>query len=124
MHLAEAVTFIPYGCLVDEFQHEVYLHPEMTPAERKATWRKLEKEYKPHLDYEGDDFLSNGGFWQRQQHIYAMPFYYIDYCLAQTCALEYKVLIVITSYSIHYTKLYESSSISTLYSSAQVCARQ
>jgi len=93
MHLQEAVTFIPYGCMVDEFQHVVYLNPDMTPAERKAAWRKLEKEYKPHLDYEGDDYLNEGGYWQRQQHIYSSPFYYIDYCLAQTCALEYKVLM-------------------------------
>jgi len=91
MHLEEAVTFIPYGCLVDEFQHEVYAKPDMTPAERKAVWRRLEKEYKPHLDYLDNDFLEEGGFWQRQHHIYNYPLYYIDYCLAQTCALEYKV---------------------------------
>ncbi len=90
MHLEEAVTFIPYGCMVDEYQHEVYEHPEMTPFERKATWRRLEKEYKPHLDYEGNTFLENGGYWQRQHHIYDLPFYYIDYCIAQTCALQYK----------------------------------
>ncbi len=91
MHLEEAVEFIPYGCMVDEFQHEVFEHPEMTPAERKATWRRLEKEYKPHLDYTGNEFLEAGGYWQRQHHIYSLPFYYIDYCLAQTCALEFKV---------------------------------
>ena len=51
----------------------------------------LEKEYKPHLDYEGDDFLENGGYWQRQGHIFQVPFYYIDYCLAQSCALAFKV---------------------------------
>ena len=91
MHLEEAVCFIPYGCMVDEFQHEVYEHPEMTPAERKAVWSRLEKEYKPHLDYTGNAFLTAGGFWQRQHHIYTLPFYYIDYCIAQTCALEFKV---------------------------------
>lgn len=91
MHLEEAVEFIPYGCLVDEFQHEVYARPEMTPTERNAVWRKLEKEYKPHLDYTGCEYLENGGYWQRQLHIYRLPFYYIDYCIAQTCALEYKV---------------------------------
>ena len=91
MHLAAALIFLPYGCLVDEFQHEVYDHPEMTPAERKATWRRLEQEYEPHLDYDGDPFLSAGGLWQRQSHIYERPFYYIDYCLAQTCALQYRI---------------------------------
>ena len=91
MHLEDAAAFIPYGCMVDEFQHIVYEKPEMTPAERKAVWKKLEKEYKPHLDYGDDMFFGEGGFWQKQLHIYDYPLYYIDYCLAQTCALQYKV---------------------------------
>ena len=90
MHLEDAVMFIPYGCMVDEFQHEVYANPDMTPAERKAVWSRLEKEYKPHLDYTGNAFLEEGGYWQRQHHIYSLPFYYIDYCIAQSCALQYK----------------------------------
>lgn len=91
MHLEDAAAFIPYGCMVDEFQHIVYENPDMTPAERKAAWKKLEKEYKPHLDYGDDSFFGQGGFWQKQLHIYDYPLYYIDYCLAQTCALQYKV---------------------------------
>lgn len=90
MHLESAVMFIPYGCMVDEFQHEVYANPDMTPAERKVVWSRLEKEYKPHLDYTGNAFLEEGGYWQRQHHIYSLPFYYIDYCIAQSCALQYK----------------------------------
>ena len=93
MHLEDASAFIPYGCMVDEFQHIVYENPDMTPAERKAAWTKLEQEYKPHLDYEGDAFFGQGGFWQKQLHIYDYPLYYIDYCLAQTCALQYKVMM-------------------------------
>ena len=91
MHLEDAAAFIPYGCMVDEFQHIVYENPDMTPAERKTAWRKLEKEYKPHLDYGDNEYLNEGGYWQRQHHIYSSPLYYIDYCLAQTCALQYKV---------------------------------
>ena len=90
MHLAGALAFIPYGCMVDEFQHIIYENPDMTAGERKAAWQKLEKEYKPHLDYEDDPFFGKGGGWQRQAHIYENPFYYIDYCLAQTCALQYR----------------------------------
>ena len=67
MHLEDAAAFIPYGCMVDEFQHIVYEHPEMTPQERRQAWTKLEQTYKPHLDYEGDPFFSKGGFWQKQQ---------------------------------------------------------
>ena len=91
MHLEDSIAFIPYGCMVDEFQHIVYENPDMTPAERKAAWRQLEKEYKPHLDYGDNEYLEQGGYWQRQPHIYDSPLYYIDYCLAQTCALQYKV---------------------------------
>ncbi|MBQ2802787.1 MAG: M3 family oligoendopeptidase [Lachnospiraceae bacterium] len=93
MHLEDAAAFIPYGCMVDEFQHIVYENPEMTPAQRKAAWTKLEKQYKPHLDYDEDIFFGQGGFWQQQLHIYDYPLYYIDYCLAQTCALQYKVMM-------------------------------
>lgn len=90
MHLESSAAFIPYGCTVDEFQHIVYENPDMTPAERKEVWKKLEKEYKPYLDYGEDEFMAEGSFWQKQPHIYSMPFYYIDYCLAQTCAFQYK----------------------------------
>lgn len=91
MHLEEAAAFIPYGCMVDEFQHIVYENPELTPAERHEAWKKLEEEYKPHLDYEGDAHFGKGAFWQKQLHIYNYPLYYIDYVLAQTCAFQYKV---------------------------------
>jgi len=91
MQLASALAFIPYGCMVDEFQHIVYENPDMSPAERKVAWMKLEAEYKPHLDYDGDPFFGKGGMWQRQTHIYESPFYYIDYCLAQTCAVQYRL---------------------------------
>lgn len=91
MQLEDAVRFIPYGTMVDEFQHIIYEKPELTPAERRQAWRNLERVYMPHLDYEGHPFFENGGFWQKQHHIYNMPFYYIDYVLAQTCAFQYKV---------------------------------
>lgn len=91
MHLEDSAAFIPYGCMVDEFQHIIYENPGMTPAERHAAWLKLEKEYRPHQDYGDDDFYGKGGYWQNQLHIYNYPLYYIDYCLAQTCALQYKV---------------------------------
>lgn len=91
MHLEDAVAFVPYGCMVDEFQHIVYGNPELTPAQRKAAWMKLEQEYRPHMDCSGNEFLQSGGFWQKQLHIYECPFYYIDYVLAQLCAFQYKL---------------------------------
>lgn len=91
MQLDDTMRFIPYGTMVDEFQHIIYENPDMTPEQRNQTWRDLEKVYMPHLDYENDPFFEKGGYWQRQQHIYNSPFYYIDYVLAQTCALQYKI---------------------------------
>ena len=57
MHLEDAVIFVPYGCMVDEFQHIIYDNPNLTPDERKQVWKKLEQEYKPHLDYQGLEFF-------------------------------------------------------------------
>lgn len=88
-HLAAAIQFLPYGVAVDEFQHFVYENPEVTPADRNAAWREIEKKYLPHRDYDGNAFLESGGFWQKQSHIFANPFYYIDYTLAQICAFQF-----------------------------------
>ncbi len=93
-HLAGSITFIPYGTMVDHFQHIVYEHPELTPAERHAEWKRLLGIYMPWMRLDGEiPFYADGEGWQRQTHIYASPFYYIDYCLAQTVALEFWAMI-------------------------------
>jgi oligoendopeptidase F len=76
---------------VDHFQHEVYANPDATPAERHEMWRTLEARYLPWADYGDIDFLNKGGRWQAKLHIYRLPFYYIDYTLAQCCALQFWV---------------------------------
>lgn len=91
MHLEDAIAFIPYGCMIDEFQEIMYTKPELTPCERREVWKQLEKEYKPHLAFKENEFFSDGRTWQMQKHVYNWPFYYIDYCLAQTCALQFKI---------------------------------
>lgn len=88
-HLASGLLFLPYGVAVDEFQHVVYENPEMTPKDRRAAWREIEQKYMPNLDYDGHDYLELGGRWQLQSHIYQVPFYYIDYTLAQVCAYQF-----------------------------------
>jgi M3 family oligoendopeptidase len=75
--------------LVDEFQHWVYDNPDAKPEERNKQWALLEKKYRPSRDYDGNPYLEGGGFWQQQGHIYQTPFYYIDYTLAQVCALQF-----------------------------------
>ena len=91
MHLIGALAFLPYGVCVDHFQHEVYANPEATPAERHAMWARLEKIYMPWTDYGDLPYLTKGGRWQAKQHIYGTAFYYIDYTLAQCCALQFWV---------------------------------
>lgn len=88
-HLGSAIKFIPYGVLVDEFQHIIYENPNMTKEERKLVWRDLENKYQPHKNYKGNDLLERGGWWFKQGHIFKNPFYYIDYTLAQICALQF-----------------------------------
>ena len=93
-HLADALCFIPYGTMVDHFQHIVYENPNLSPAERHAKWKELVQIYQPWFKLDGEiPFYSEGEGWQRQHHIYSSPFYYIDYCLAQTVALQFWNLI-------------------------------
>lgn len=93
-HLAGALTFIPYGTMVDHFQHVVFEKPDMTPKERHGVWKELLGIYMPWLKLDGDiPFYSEGEGWQRQHHIYSLPFYYIDYCIAETVALEFWAMI-------------------------------
>ncbi len=90
-HLLSALSFIPYGSIVDEFQHIVYSRPELTPKQRNEEYLKLEKKYRPYLDFDGIPYLEEGTRWQYQMHIFETPFYYIDYCLAQTVALGFLI---------------------------------
>ena len=88
-HLIGCVSVLPYMCCVDEFQHRMYAEPDMSPADRRAVWREIERAYMPWRDYDGNAFLEQGGFWMQKQHIFLYPFYYIDYALAQMCAFQY-----------------------------------
>lgn len=92
-HLASAIKFIPYGTMVDHFQHIVYEHPELTPEQRDDAWKELTGVYMPWIRLGEIPFYGDGCAWQRQHHIYSSPFYYIDYCFAQTVALEFWALM-------------------------------
>ncbi len=89
-HIIDAMTFIPYGVAVDAFQHEVYRRAASGPLpDFNAIWREVQAEYMPYYDPAGNVFLEAGGMWQRQNHIFRTPFYYIDYTLAQMCAFQF-----------------------------------
>ena len=92
LHAEDSFVFLAYGCEVDEFQHIMYQNPDLTPDERNAEWLKLEKKYRPWIDFADLPFYGRGAGWQRQLHIYECPFYYIDYCLSTMAALRFFLL--------------------------------
>ena len=92
LHAEDSFVFLAYGCEVDEFQHIMYQNPNLTPDERNAEWLKLEKKYRPWIDFDNLPFYGRGAGWQRQLHIYECPFYYIDYCLSTMAALQFFLL--------------------------------
>ena len=75
--------------MVDHFQHVMYEYPEFSPAERHQVWQELLGIYMPWVKPGEIPFYGEGKGWQRQSHIYTRAFYYIDYCLAQTVALDF-----------------------------------
>lgn len=88
-HLSQALMLLSYGASIDEFQHEIYEHPDMTIKERKELWRSIEKTYFPYRIYDDNDYAERGNSWQIIMHIFIVPFYMIDYTLAQVCAFQY-----------------------------------
>lgn len=87
----ESVEIICYIAVVDEFQHWVYENPNATATERDQKWNEIWDVYKSGVDYEGmEDFKA--ARWYAQGHIYWMPFYYIDYAIAETGAMQLALL--------------------------------
>ncbi len=89
IHLSTYLQFLCYGVAIDHFQHLVYEKPDASPGERNAMWQELEKTYLPWWQYADLPAESSGRLWQQKAHIYQSPFYYIDYCLALTGALQF-----------------------------------
>lgn len=88
-HLSQALKLLAYGAAIDEFQHAVYDTPDMSPEKRKRLWRKTDAKYFPFKVYDDADYYERGGSYQAIMHIFAVPFYMIDYTLAQACAFQY-----------------------------------
>lgn len=83
----DAVELVCYICVVDEFQHWVYENASATPAERDAAWDRIWDVYKEGLDFSGVEQYK-AARWYAQGHIFAAPFYYIDYAIAETGAMQ------------------------------------
>ena len=85
--LERTITIFPWIAIIDKFQHWVYEHPAHTIEERTQTWTSILKEFSTgSIDYSGlDEFRAIG--WQRQLHLFEVPFYYIEYGIAQLGAI-------------------------------------
>jgi oligoendopeptidase F len=88
-HLTQLVEFLPYGAVVDEFQHWVYENPEKALDTGKCDerWAALHRRFMPHLDWTGiEDTLRL--CWRFQEHIVLAPFYFVEYGMAQLGAIQ------------------------------------
>ena len=86
-HLEGIITFFPWCATVDALQHWVYLNPEHTTEERDSHFVELTKRFGTCVNWDGYEHYQRNG-WQRQSHIFGVPFYYIEYGIAQLGALQ------------------------------------
>jgi len=86
-HLEGIIRLLPWVAQIDAFQHWLYAHPQHTREERAQHWLELEARFGPALDWSGHEDVRES-LWQRQLHLYEVPFYYIEYGIAQLGALQ------------------------------------
>jgi oligoendopeptidase F len=85
--LERVITIFPWIATIDKFQHWVYEHPQHTEAERSEAWMSILNEFSsPVIDFSGLDQYRLYS-WQRQLHLFEVPFYYIEYGIAQLGAI-------------------------------------
>ena len=85
--LERVITIFPWIAIIDKFQHWVYENPTHTHEERTEAWVKITGEFKDDvIDYSGLEVYRNNS-WQRQLHLFEVPFYYIEYGIAQLGAI-------------------------------------
>jgi oligoendopeptidase F len=85
--LERVITIFPWIATIDKFQHWIYTHPTHTHFEREEQWMKIVQEFtSPLVDFTGLEKY-RGVLWQRQLHLFEVPFYYIEYGIAQLGAI-------------------------------------
>ena len=85
--LEKIVCFLPWMATIDAFQHWVYAKPEHTREDRSEHWLELRRRFGPRTDWSGFEELKETS-WQGQLHLFQVPFYYIEYGIAQLGALQ------------------------------------
>ena len=86
-HLEGVVSTLPWVATIDAFQHWIYLHPEHTQNERTSYWLSLEDRFGAGADWDGL-VAEHEAMWHRQLHPFEVPFYYVEYGIAQLGALQ------------------------------------
>jgi oligoendopeptidase F len=86
-HLEGIVGGLAWIALIDSFQHWLYTHPGHSREERKAEWLRLRERFGHEIDWTGLD-EANAYAWEAQLHLFHVPFYYIEYGIAQLGALQ------------------------------------
>ncbi len=86
-HLEDCIMALPWIAMVDKFQHWIYENPNHTSEEREQEWLKINAELGNHVvDWDGHE-AQKANSWQKQLHIFELPFYYIEYGMAQLGAI-------------------------------------
>lgn len=86
-HLTQILETLPWVACIDAFQHWLYENPAHSVAERNAAWLKLYKDFHPSaIDWEGYEAFQEI-VWQKQLHLFEVPFYYIEYGIAQLASI-------------------------------------
>ena len=85
--LERTITIFPWIAIIDKFQHWIYEHPDHTLEERTNHWMEILNDFSDSvIDYSGlEKFRENS--WQKQLHLFEVPFYYIEYGIAQLGAI-------------------------------------
>lgn len=86
-HLERIITIMPWIALIDKFQHWIYLHPEHTVQEREEKWQELHSQFSGNVLSWNDYDAVQKALWHKQLHIFEVPFYYIEYGIAQLGAI-------------------------------------
>jgi oligoendopeptidase F len=86
-HLEDVIVLLPWIATIDAFQHWIYTHPDHTREQRSAHWVDLRNRLGGTEDWSGLEDI-RASLWHRQLHIFEIPFYYIEYAIAQLGALQ------------------------------------
>ncbi|GAB2531729.1 M3 family oligoendopeptidase [Rufibacter soli] len=133
-HLESVLETFPWVATIDKFQHWVYENPAHTVEERHQNWVRIFEEFnQQEVDWSGLDYLKPY-IWQKQLHLYEVPFYYIEYAMAQlgavavwkryksdpTAALEGYKKALSLGYTVTIGEIYEAAGIRFDFSSAYI----